>query len=263
MEISSRYAYPPLSRCIYCGAIENLSEEHIIPYALDGHLVLPNASCSKCAGVTKRFEQICAREMFGPLRIRLDLKTRRKKERPKHLPIVTFDDKGNCKAITVSSNKFPRVCMGLKLPAPGILLGEKPTRVLDNPTIVVSYENSEIRQYMPKDKHGVGLGVMHCNAFILLLAKIAHAFAVAKFGIEGFKHRLPPLIVGADGDWEDTLLYLVGGDTEETQREQILHSLNHRLVSINSQLYVVVTIHLFAFMGMPRYQVVVGEALLN
>ena len=261
MEVSARYAYPPVGRCIYCGATENLSEEHIIPYALDGHLVLPDASCSKCAGITKKFEQICAREMFGPLRIRLKLNTRRKKQRPKHLPIVTFDDQGNSKTVTVSSEKFPRVCLGLKLPLPGIMLGQKPTRVLDNPTIVVSSEDSEVKPYMPKDKHGAIFGVMHCNAFILLLAKIAHAFAVANFGMERFKHRLPPLIVGADDDSEDTILYLVGGDTQDTQQEQSLHSLNHRLVQINGKHFRVVIIHLFAFMGMPSYQVVVGEAL--
>jgi hypothetical protein len=48
--------------CIYCGTqadqteAKELSDEHIIPYALGGNLVLPKASCDRCAKETHAFE---------------------------------------------------------------------------------------------------------------------------------------------------------------------------------------------------------------
>ena len=41
--------YPPVGRCIYCFASNcNLGDEHIIPQALGGNIILHGASCSAC-----------------------------------------------------------------------------------------------------------------------------------------------------------------------------------------------------------------------
>ena len=261
MEVSARYTYAPVGRCIYCGSAQQLSEEHIIPYALDGHLVLPKASCRQCAAITKQFEQTCSRDMFGPLRIRLDLQTRRKKLRPKSLEITTFNAKGKSETKTVPSHQFPKACVGLKLQPPGIILGQPPTDQIHNPTIVMSSEDSEVKPYIPENQHAVVLGMIDHNAFFRLLAKIAHSFVVARIGVDGFKHRIPPLLIGKPGDSTDTFPYLVGGDTEDPSPEKSLHVLDERQVSIRGMNFRVVTIRLFAFMGMPRYKIVVGEDL--
>jgi len=46
-----------IGECVYCGAKENLANEHIVPLALGGNLVLQNASCRSCAKITGKFEQ--------------------------------------------------------------------------------------------------------------------------------------------------------------------------------------------------------------
>jgi 5-methylcytosine-specific restriction endonuclease McrA len=38
-----------VGRCIYCGSSDSLQKEHVIPLALQGHLVLARASCPRCA----------------------------------------------------------------------------------------------------------------------------------------------------------------------------------------------------------------------
>src|SRR3546814_3930149 len=85
MKITSPpITYPPVGQCIYCGSTkEPLGKEHIIPYGLGGNLVLPKASCKGCEAITGGFEQVCLRTMFGPARLRLNMPTRRRKERPK------------------------------------------------------------------------------------------------------------------------------------------------------------------------------------
>lgn len=55
---------PPsaVGRCIYCGSSDSLEDEHVVPYALGGTLVLPKASCRACATITGQFEQKFLRE---------------------------------------------------------------------------------------------------------------------------------------------------------------------------------------------------------
>jgi hypothetical protein len=125
----------------------------------------------------------------------------------------------------------------------------------------MSSEDSEVKTYLPGDKHGVLLAMIDYNAFFRLLAKIAHSFAVARIGIDGFRHRIPPLLIGKSGDSVDTFPYLVGGDVQDLPTEKSLHVLDDHQVSISGVRFRVVTIRLFAFMRMPRYQIVVGEDL--
>ncbi|TXL71780.1 HNH endonuclease [Vineibacter terrae] len=66
---------------------EALTDEHIIPFALGGRWVVPKSSCAACARATGAFEQVFLRTMLGPLRMYFDMPTRRRKARPKKLPL--------------------------------------------------------------------------------------------------------------------------------------------------------------------------------
>lgn len=48
---------------------------------------MPAASCKRCATITGAFEGEVMRTIIGPLRMLYDLPTRRKKDRPDHLPL--------------------------------------------------------------------------------------------------------------------------------------------------------------------------------
>ncbi len=79
--------YARVGHCIYCGKADDLHDEHIIAYSLGGRWLLPAASCRDCGKKTSAFEGVCARTMFGPMRMLFNVQTRRKRERPDKLPL--------------------------------------------------------------------------------------------------------------------------------------------------------------------------------
>src|SRR5689334_18138627 len=85
--------FAPVGVCVYCGATqERLTDEHIIPLSLNGKLVLPKASCSACAKVTGRIEEIVTRNMYGTLRLKKNFRSRHKKKRPTAMPFTGTTD---------------------------------------------------------------------------------------------------------------------------------------------------------------------------
>jgi hypothetical protein len=92
-----------------------------------------------------------------------------------------------------------------------------------------------------------------------MLAKVAHAFAFATWGVEAFRPLLPALILGETNDWPP----LVGGYMElpPPSDPTLLHTLSiGRRKSHGGLTYVVVHVRLFSNTGAPQYRVVVGEA---
>jgi hypothetical protein len=105
--------YKPVWVCIYCGRGKEkvtLGQEHIIPYALGGKLVLPRSSCTKCAKVTSAIEGRCTREMFAPLRTSMKAPTRHPKKRPKTAPIIIRDVNGE-RTIDMPVGDYPFITL--------------------------------------------------------------------------------------------------------------------------------------------------------
>ena len=74
--------YGPVGHCIYCRSTDQLSNEHIVPPALNGNLELLKASCEECRKITSKFE---TRVLLGPMRVVRairNLRTRNPKKRP-------------------------------------------------------------------------------------------------------------------------------------------------------------------------------------
>ena len=84
----ANHIYPPVGRCIYCGATEppadigRFTDEHIIPLAMGGNLILPQASCKQCEKIINREIEtpVCSQE-WGLLRAKRNFPTRNKKKR--------------------------------------------------------------------------------------------------------------------------------------------------------------------------------------
>ena len=115
--IKDHKRYGPVGRCIYCGACEQdglLSREHIIPSALNGNLILPDASCEACRGITHAYEGHCAHEIYGPARARMGFQSRNKAKKP---TTYSFEVGSGAAAqiLEVPVNEMP-----VWLPEPGI-----------------------------------------------------------------------------------------------------------------------------------------------
>jgi hypothetical protein len=87
-----------------------------------------------------------------------------------------------------------------------------------------------------------------------LISKIAHAYTIHMFGLDGFQPLLLDYILRQKGD----IQYLVGG-TEESEREtEMPYRLRHEIQSIGRTRCVVVTVQVLADRLAPTFLAVSG-----
>src|SRR5436309_3134494 len=113
--------YDPVGRCIYCyDDSSKLSNEHIIPFSLNGTHILPQASCPKCAEATSQLELVVCREHFGQLRAHAGLRTRRKHPHQFFADLI-FEDGRRERAVPVPIDIHPSVLVVPQFEMPTLL----------------------------------------------------------------------------------------------------------------------------------------------
>ena len=108
---------------------------------------------------------------------------------------------------------------------------------------------------LPKGELSFNPVTFDLTSFARLCAKIAHGFAVAKFGIAAFDAWLPPYILGADKRFG----YVLGSSHEQQRNDHITNALNWSAYETPQFNLLAVHIHLFPSMGQPPIAVVVGS----
>jgi hypothetical protein len=261
---TTRQVFPPVNCCIYCGAVDvELTTEHIIPFSLDGIMELPKSSCKPCAKITHTFEHTCARQLFGKFRIKHNLRTRRKRERPKELTAyatVNPNKPGQfTKTVNLPAKEYPTELFLYKFKMAGALLGA-PANVNTLEWVPVGVANHDEMAEFEKEHGGrfttrtkmvpIELGRM--------LAKIGHSFAVANLGL----HAFSPLALDVILCRTDNISYVVGGSWDlepPVPGADHLVSLEYRVEPLIRRSLVVAHIRLFANIQTPSYHVVVGR----
>src|SRR5262249_100631 len=142
--------------------------------------------------------------MFGPTRKQLGLKSRRKKTG--RLTVRYSYPDGTLIDEEIDVAEFPPLYIGFRWPAPGILLGRAPNNHFTG-ELIVRCNTAQIQAHATETQ-AFRIGRVGPHHFARMLAKIAHAFTVAKYGIDAFDPLLPPLILGES----DQAPYFVGGD---------------------------------------------------
>lgn len=246
--------YPPVGRCIYCKTEDSdLRREHIIPFGLGGNAVLPRASCRKCEAVTGRTEQIVLRGMLGPLRLRLDLPTRNKKDRPTRLNLEVVGPDGKTETENVDVRHYPQYLSTFVMPPPGILEGKSPgTTITITPRMITSQSHGSID---PKWRTSL---VVQPWPFLRMLAKIAHAFAVAELGWRQFE-TFTPLLNEIILETSSQVSHFIGCISDARGAPHELHWLSGQSVVQTDTEYLVVDICLFASMRAPVFRAIVGK----
>ncbi len=262
--------YKPAGRCIYCGRRSTkLTREHIIPFGLAANsLVLPTASCRKCAEKTRDFETVCLRHMWWPFRTRFGAPTRGK-ETPKSflvrkMKVEQQNADGSIEyqkiaEIPVSPNEYPLFYYAYDFPPPGSLIG-RPDNENFTYNCWVAMDMVEFKKYAQNDREGLRLGPRNTEHFCKLLAKIAHAYSVAELGLDAFEPFLTQYIRGsslyprAEPRW-------IGGDPSPNCHTppQRLHEIGLETHTTGDVIFVVVRMRFFCFIGAPSYCVVVGK----
>ena len=241
--------------CIYCGrdGIE-LTDEHVVPFSLGGRHVLVEASCHRCADITKKFEQKVARDLWGDARASYNAPTRHKKERKKR---IYLPDPAGLNPLEVTIKDYPALMIFYKMPPAGILCGypEQVDRSSEWNLIGI-VDNTRLHNLHSKYPGRVTAQFRHVpDSFARLLAKIGYCQLLTSLDPSDFNAICLPYILGD----KTNVSYIIGGRESTEEPEQgIGYRLNsHRFGTKNKQV-LVSEIRLIADSHTPTYHVVVG-----
>ena len=256
--------FAAVGACIYCGSTESpLTDEHIIPFGLNGNLILPKASCKTCATITGEIERFCLRPMLGDFRSTTGLRTRRKKTRPKTITVRHRDVRRGVEiSEDIRTDNYPRIALGYCFPPPGILYNGHPNAPIEGELMsgVLLSELDRIRK--PGTELILKLGTFNALTFMRMLAKIGHAWAIATLGRDAFTPLLPDLILGKN----NTARWLVGADPKAKNlppNPAAAHDFGLEFMRVPGGTYLLAGIRLFAPVPMPKYHVVVAKCNLK
>jgi hypothetical protein len=253
--------YSAVGRCIYCTSdSDRLGDEHIVPYALNGTQVLPLASCPECAKITSYLDGFISREVFWHVRTSAGMRTRR--TLPTKFPLTLIFADGHKEEIMAPAHAHPASLLLPKFASPTMLSGEQPdgnfrfTTVRFQRTSVALDELVKARGAVDSE---IALSIKP-RQFSRVLAKIAHSYAVAQLGLDGFRPLLLDLIHKRNVEKAPELIGC------ETQTPPAASGVVHELSLLPNRCYVAVRIRLFAStsvdgVAMPVYLVVAGRPL--
>lgn len=263
----SSHLYPPIGRCIYCGTttlpagVKRFGDEHVIPLALGGNLILQEAACRKCEKViNEEVETPVLLKEWVYLRIKRNFPTRGKsRKRPTHVTLRSHDGA----ALSIPIQDYSTPVPAYKFYAPRILSGASRTNDNKNWTMDILTDHESELQMRAKYPQwdGVHTLVPQPYMFARLLAKIAYCRAVAEYGIDGFTPSALDVILGQSDDYFltvggslESLPAVPGGD----------HVLDLSLLFRSPRAaHLIVDVRLFSQIVSPAYRVVAGEVNLD
>ncbi|HRN61414.1 MAG TPA: HNH endonuclease [Luteimonas sp.] len=247
--------------CIYCSSTEQLSSEHVIPFAWGGTLQIHRGSCEKCRHITSQFENYALNDGAMPhVRKALSIPSRSGHKNAKNPPETSLSGKDGQEIILADDALAPLI-LGLPLfVRPGQLVGDGKRLDLrlkgmgavafgvDVASFLDRHEASAVRQ------KEVGKRTM---PFARAIAKIAYGWAWRDGALEklsGTEHLVDAFM----NHPEKRLGAFVG--TKPPPYERYLGCqlrLEYKL-SMPSQL-VYMEVQIFADSAAPIYEVVLGR----
>lgn len=254
--------FKPVGRCIYCDRLQPpLRLEHIIPLALKGEMLLPEASCESCAAITGAFEGRCCAQMFNVTRAALGYPSRnRGKKHPKKatLPLSFIDAGGQFSKTDWPSQQHPSGLIIPQFSRPPERLCVPP-QLLAEPTQVRVWRRGPKEDQLREIARQIDAKSLLANidllSFARLLAKIGHGMAAAMLDREGFRPYLLDLILGRSTEW----VPFVGGDFVNHPPAKGRHYARLDVYDVLGRSVLGCKIRLFAELGGPIHIVAVGE----
>lgn len=246
-------------QCIFCrvhfSSASDLTDEHAIPLALGGKIVLKKSTCEQCRVETSRFETKVLRGAFYAFRVLTGLPSR-SKEAVESLPIFAVDgDEG--RRLDIPTIDYP-ICLPLpRFDRCAILddgrFGGEPIP----PWNASELAQSEVilERYKIASFASMSLDVL---SFSRLLAKVAHCLAVRQYGAN-FTPFLTDIILNDRGYNFRKFIRSV----DNTPPEPIDTSTRHRFEICEANVLnfrlIICRLTLFENLGAPTYDIVVGE----
>jgi hypothetical protein len=177
-----------INKCIYCGELEGLTDEHIIPYSLNGNHILQKASCPACCKITSKIEKQVARDFLRPMRAYYGLKTRRTYPNLFSISGKTFNDEDV--SISIPISEYGSVVVYTQFSPPAYISKAAYREGISCIGASIQRSGGLSTYDLSKKYHLKDINFIAEYKPIYLaraLAKIAYGFAVAKYGLENFE----------------------------------------------------------------------------
>jgi HNH endonuclease len=259
------HLYDPVKRCIYCGVevlppgVRRFTDEHIIPGALGGNLVLQEASCKKCQSIINtQFERPILLKEWGYLRIKRNFPIRNHRKRKGAAPTRVELTRKNGQRFFISPVDYSCPVPLYKFKTARIFTGQP--RINDNlqwsADILTDHEEEKAMINRFPEWDGCHAILSRPYEFARLIAKISHSYCVAELGFDAFTPWLTEIIrnlsddyfqfIGGSFDSQDAI---PGGDHVTNISFRVLTPLT---------LMVVADVRLFSQIRTPAYHAAVG-----
>ena len=261
-EVRNRVRAEPVGSCIYCGAVNELGDEHIVPYALGGRYELPESSCSRCAAITSAFERKVLRGFMLDARTTGGFPTRRPKKRPRSFPL-DIERNGTFQTLELDPDNHPGFLLLPLLAPPSVLVGRESgtgVTIIGIETIRFGKDPAEFAHEMGATSIR-GSVDLDATSFSRLLAKIGYSYAIAAVGLLP-RDEIPilPLILGDADDaslWLGSALFQLSVESKKpTHAMSLVQRPDPR---DNRKKLLIARIKLFAPSGATGYEVVVHQ----
>ena len=221
------------------------------------------ASCKNCEKETHSYEYTVCRRIYGNFRIRYNVRSRRKKERPSHIEIGTIANDGTLSKLLVPATEHPVTLFLYKFEESDYLKGNREEDSKFNWVPISIFSKNELDELIKKYNWDQKIEIkMVPEEFARMLAKIAYSFAVAEVTLEGFTpfQQLIDVILNRSNN----ISYLIGGDWDIPDPDPAgFHHMGMTYAVRDGYVDVIIEIRLFPAFETPLYRVVVGKIDLN
>ena len=203
-------------------------------------------------------ELLVLRKMYLPLRTKENFPTRDKKDRPKSFKATIIKADNSRETINVPVSIYPTLYPIILPPQPGILSATKNGKTNYETKVILAGNQDEMHAFAAAYPDAVEFEFnwnLSLVALLRVLAKIAHSYIVACYGIIGYTPLLPSIILGKQDP-----AYLVGGIAEivETDKSRERNYENGLQLFIAKEGHLIVNIDI-AGGRFPTYSVVAGK----
>ncbi len=250
--------YEPVGFCIYCGATENLTKEHILPLALNSPANLPDASCRSCAEITGPFEQIVLRGPLWPVRVFRDFRSRTKhRDAPKTISFTVVRD-GKKEDMELPLSQAPIISQFHHFPQPGQLRPSEykgGIQVCGQSTVGFGTHPKEVLEELNATSLSISQEYKPVE-FARMIAKIGYCVGFAEKSLSHVKESRPPVVRAILGETEDIGRYVGTSDTSTPSQAGLVHHVS--LVKDGGHGLLIAKVHLFADSQAPVYDVILG-----
>ena len=254
-----------VNECVYCGARENLSDEHIIPLGLGGKLTLRKASCKACAVATGKLEQSLLRGHWWSARQYHGIVSGRHKETVPDLKVKLHDADGSFRTATIPLRE-QTLTLIFEFPTPTIINGktsydEPYASSVDAKALGPTPKSVTIdgKRHLVSSTEKIEFPVnFDAGKLARFLAKVAHSYAISRRGLGAcHEYFLPEFILGRTVG----LLTYVGGKSSSIVGPFLPGGGMHRMMDRKQGEFLSVYIQLFIDGGdaPPIYEVIVGR----